>query len=298
MIVVSNTQISTKNLCERQHHYRFVQNGTGIEPSYLAVNTPLGTGLLGHSALEAYYTVIKDGGSAKDALVAAKEILTFEVIRLITDEPEQFEQLARVNHLLQLLEAYAEHYRNEPFKVLEVEKVFSTSITPDISYGMKTDILVEYTRGDLRGELAVWDHKFVFNFKSEAELNLDVQLPKYIKVLQDNGYPVRRGVFNQLRYREMKDPTFEQLFKRSKLPDPKQIEIDTIWDEQKDTAEEIAAGIPKPRRTQHMLTCKYCPFTGICKTELMGNDISTTIKAEFRPTTYGYTDFVLAGDVF
>jgi len=301
MYVVSNTEVSTRNLCERMHYYRFIKDDGGIEPSYLAINTPLGTGLLGHRAMEAYYLAVKDGGTVRDALAAAREVLQFEVIRLATEEPEQFEQLQRVVQLQNLIEAYSNHYTNDTFKILEVEKVFTTSITQDIFFGLRLDLLVEYTRGDLRGELAVWDHKFVYNFKTPAEIEMDSQLPKYIKALQDNNYPVRRGVFNQLRYRDMKDPTFEQLFKRSKLSDPTKIEIETIWDEQASTAQKIAdiatgKKLAAPIRNQHILTCKHCYFQGLCKADLMGTDTTQMVKANFQANQHRYTDYIDVGD--
>jgi PD-(D/E)XK nuclease superfamily len=290
-MIVSNTEVSTHNLCERQHWYRFNQS---LEPRHFSVNSPIGLGIIGHAALERYYLVFLEGGSVDDAKQVAMDYLKAEALRLSDD----FLQLMKLTHLVQLIDAYAEYYRVEPFKVLAVEKVYQTHVAGNINYGLKLDLLVEWLTGVERGSIVIVDHKFVYNFKSRAELEMDCQLPKYTKTLRDNGYDISHSVFNQIRYREMKAPEPTDLFKRSRM-DSTKYEIGKMWEEQYQTALRIAnPSSDYPIRTQHLLTCRGCFFQSLCKADLQGLDTVNMRIADYKPSEYGYVDMIDTGAHF
>lgn len=298
-MIVSNTEVSTFNLCEYQHDIRFNRS---LEPRYLSVNTPLGMGILGHEAFEAYYLEMLEGSPVETSLKAARAVLEAKISWIQENEPEEFQQLIKIAHLIELFEAYAEFYRQEPFRVLAVEKVYQTNIAPGIEYGLKLDLLVEWLKGIDAGELVIIDHKFVYNFKSRAELEMDCQLPKYTKTLRDNGLHVSHSIFNQVRYRELKAPGPTDVFLRMRM-DSSPRKIKNIWAEQRETAEKIkerreGTSDENPVRTLHILACRYCLFQGLCETELDGRDSTSMQITDFKDSTYGYVDMTQAGDIF
>lgn len=279
-MIISNAQISTKLLCDKAHDYRYRLNK---EPKVLA--PALYRGVLGHSALETYYRNIKDGKTVDESRGAALSVLDKEISRIASETPEEFERVQLVLKLRKLIEAYAEVYRIEPFKVLEVEQDYRTPVDLDVEYVLRLDLLVEMTKGEYRGDLVVTDHKFVYNFKSALDIQMDAQLPKYIKTLRENGYFVTKGMFNQVRTRDLKNPKIEDLFRRDIFKSNKD-EIEQIWTEQKIVANQISNNAKNPGyvpvRTMSLQVCRFCAFQGPCKAELNGDDVTQLLEANYQ----------------
>lgn len=279
-MIISNSQVATKNLCDRAHYYRYIRNK---EPKKLS--PVLYRGVMGHLALQDYYLEHKEGSQIEVCRDAALSVLDKEIARIAREEPQEFELVAINMQLRKLLEDYAEVYRVEPFKVLEVEKDFTTPVGPDIDYILQLDVLIEMIKGEYRGDLVVMDHKFVYNFKSALDIQMDAQLPKYVKTLQDNGYTITKGIFNQIRTRQIKNPSPEDIYRRDLLKTNKK-ETETIWREQ----EEVAAQIlydrfnteRPPIRTMNYLVCRFCAYQGPCKAELNGDDATQMLEANFQ----------------
>lgn len=292
-MIVSNSEIGMFLRCERQHYYRFA---LGVEPRLDTVGKAISRGIVGHKALNAYYTALQEGYSVNDCRDAANEVVKQEIVTTQRLYPEAFDLMTVLIDLKRMIDGYADMYTEEPFKVLHLEEYFSTKIDDDIDYGLRLDMLIEYTKGPYRGEIVVMDHKFVYNFKTQAELDSDVQLAKYTKTLRDNGYKYTvRGVFNQLRYRPIKNPTPDQLYRRAPVKASKPA-IDRLWLEQSRTAKKIERYRSMPvaqyedecTRNRSQFTCKYCHFQKLCDAELEGTDITTLLAAEYQPNTYGY----------
>ncbi len=210
--------------------------------------------------------------------------------------PDDFERVHILTDLKNRIDAYAEHYRTDSFIVHEVETVHKARLFKDMAYGLKLDLLIELTSGEFKGDLIVMDHKFVYNFKTDKELNMDGQLPKYIMALRVNGIVVTKAIFNQIRYRSIKDAQPKDLYNRT-WARTSLTQRTTIWSEQVDTATEILNRGLSPLytpRTMSVLTCRSCYFEPICNTELHGGDVTHLIATQYQPTTYGYTD--LQGD--
>lgn len=285
--VVSNTQVSSFGLCENQHHYRF---GMGIEPKPDLLSPALYRGITGHNALEAYYAAIMEGDDVDTAKKAMKGVLQKEMLRVSVEMPEDVDRIALLAQLFQLLDGYVEHYRNEPFKVIAVEKVYQAPITASILYSMKLDLLIQWQSGPFRGDYEIFDHKFVYNFKDVAELEMDGQMPKYLRTLKANGITISKGRFNQIRYRPMKYATASDIFRRTpaRLTPAK---TENIWDEQRKWALKIQeADKDDHLRTLSVVACRGCYFYEICNAELMGQNTDKLISTRYQPTTYGYTD--------
>lgn len=278
MQIISNSEITSYNLCKRQWYYSYVLE---IGPKMLPL--AMYRGVIGHAALEPYYLLMKDGASIEECKAAAKDVLRKEAMRISTECPTEFERIGIVAELTRIIDAYAEFYRKEPFKVIAVESVYSTPIVPDeLSFGMVLDLLVEMTAGEFRGDFIVIDTKFVYNFKSIDELELDAQLPKYIKTVRDNGILVSKGIFNQIRYRELNNPKPDQVFRRTPARINKAA-TDIIWAEQRDAAVEISSNPAPPRRTLSPFICKGCLYKKLCRADMLGQDTTNMIAAEFMP---------------
>lgn len=293
-MIISNTEVTTKNICDVAHEFHFIK---GVAPKQLPV--PLYRGIIGHSALQVYYELMKEGEPVEVCRDGALAVLDKEIARIASETPEEFEQIQLIMNIRNLIKDYADVYRKEPFRVLEVEKKYFTPVDPelDIHYGLQLDTLIEMIAGEFRGEIVVMDHKFVYNFKTALDIQMDAQLPKYIKTLQDNGYSVSRGWFNQVRTRQMKAPRPEDLYRRSWIKSNRH-ETAQIWKEQAKVAREIHSikSDPdyEPVRTMSYITCRGCMFQGPCKSSLDGTDVSTMLQAQFEPSKYGYTDLSAA----
>jgi hypothetical protein len=296
-VIVSNTEVTMYNTCRRQHYYRF---GMDIEPRFSNLGPAIIRGLTGHTALDAYYGAKMTGYSHDEAVEYAYDTLNRKLAEFITEFPDDNELIKIVAKVKSMLKGYFFLYRNDDFIIHEVEKFFSAPITDTDTYGMRLDLLIELTSGEFRGDFVVVDHKFVYNFKTQKELAMDGQLSKYVKTLRKNGYVVTKGMFNQLRYRELKDPTYDDLYKRTTVR-ASAIKSDNIWKEQQKCTTEISKLKKLPLQEQSELavrnlspfTCKYCHFQQLCDAELSEQDISNALVTNYQPNTYGYADAVL-----
>ena len=97
-------------------------------------------------------------------------------------------------------------------------------------------------------------------------------------------------MFNQVRYRSLKSPNPDDIFRRTFIR-PTNKEIDQIWSEQIEAAKEIVYNPAKPRRTLSSIICKHCFFQTLCKADLMGEDTATKILVQYMPRTSPFTDW-------
>lgn len=287
--VVSNTQVTTKSVCDRQHFYRFI---LGIEPLPGNLSPALYRGIIGHEALEVYYTWLMNGQTVESARLAALEHLEAVTLKVVQETPEAADRVILLAELSQLIDAYSRFYGVEPFEVIAVEQVYQAPIGEDLYYGMKLDVLIKYTSGEFRGDYAIFDHKFVYNFKDAPELEMDGQMPKYQKTLRENGIIVSKAVFNQIRYRKINDPHPNQIFRRTpaRLNPTKTA---AIWDEQKEIAQKIVddeATQKRPLRTLSLLVCRNCHFYELCNADMMGQNTELMVSTNYQKSTYGYTN--------
>jgi len=282
-MIVSNTEISTYNICKRRHHYQSILK---LEPSLLPV--PLYRGIVGHMGWEAYYISGRD-------VNAAKNIFRLELAELAVNYPEETKHFEALSQLMILIEKYHEFYGEDEFEVLEIEKSYRApiSLEEDLWFGLRLDLLGRFTRGPYRGDLVIVDHKFVYNLKTKEDIEVDGQMPKYTKTLQANGLTITKWLFNQIRYRSLKDPDPSKIFKRELVKDSPE-ETEQIWKEQKEAALEIRDNQENPnyspRRSLHPIVCKGCQFQKLCKAELRGHNTNTMMRLEYKPSTYvGYS---------
>lgn len=290
-MIVSNTEITAKNTCDHQHGYMYIDE---LEPRVYSLH--IRRGVAGHAVLESYYKCRKVNWNHAASVDYAMDTLR-EIIK--NSDPDDFEHTKMLAQLSTLMNKYFEYYSNDQFKILAVEEVFTAPmVMGSIEFGMYLDVLVEHTSGGFRGSVDLLDHKFVNNFKTPDELRLDAQQPKYIKVTRLNGVQVRQAIFNQIRYRSMKDPKPEDLFRRSPLMSTRQA-IDTVWEEATETAVDIYNEHIRPteaitRRRQSYTACKYCSFKDLCMAELAGEDTTIMRQMGFQKRSRPLKDWMLS----
>lgn len=285
-MIISNSEVDIFNTCERKWWYGFAQ---GIRSKY--ASEALSYGVLGHRALESYYKALKEGESWADARAAGMaEVSQYMGNGLTTGDYKDDVDIATV--VGQRFMLYTEKYRNDGWRILEVEKTFKTSsLAEGIEYAMTCDLLVEETKGPFTGEVIPVDHKWCYNFWLDIEIELHPQLPKYIKTLRDNGYPVKRGMLNEIRYRA----NAKKLFERAPV-NPNEEAIRQIQEEEARAAklieyytrQGVAASGTLVRRKMQRTVCRNCPYNLVCKMELYGEDPTRVMVSNFEPNTYGY----------
>lgn len=287
--IISNSEVTAYNECARRHWYQY---NHGLQPR--SYGLALTRGIIGHEVLEAYYNMIMAGSSVDDAKHRSLGVLDEFILNFSANNLTEYDKIMMLTQLRQLIEKYIDFYGQDgdDFNILAVEKVYTAPVDDDIAYGMKLDMLIEITSGVHRGEIVIMDHKFLYNFKSDEELSIDGQLPKYIRTVAGSreGIPVTRGIFNQLRYRELKNPDPEAIFRRTWVKPTRQAK-EQIWQEQVDASIEIVHNPRPPRRTLSPLVCKNCYFLQICRADLNGEPTETIKKVDYKPLVDRYLDW-------
>jgi len=280
---ISNSEVSTWLVCKRQYYYGF---DLALEP--IKFNESLSRGLLGHEVLACYYKELQRGRNHETAMATARKFLGEFMGRNVYDLPIILE----VDKILQGYWAYRQGDPN--WRILHVEEQFDVFLTQEFEFSMRLDLLVQ----DITtGEVILVDHKFVYDFWTQDDLALNPQLPKYIGALRVNGYKVDRAILNQLRYRNLKEPTPERLFVREPYAPSNQKVVNVVRD-QISASQEIVAWkeLPleergkKAMRILNKVVCRGCPAKVLCQQELDGAPLDYLIKTEYKQRTYGYNE--------
>lgn len=274
-LLISNSEVDSKLKCNRLHYYQYA---LGLYPKTLGRANRIG--LLGHHVLEYYYRTIMEGGSREEAFQAGMDQV------IASHEHEEIDVIQLVsNRFMQ----YCERYKNERFKVVGVEGVFSTPLDNGTTYPLTLDLLAFYEDGPWEGQYVVIDHKFKYDFFSPDELSMHVQTFKYIWTLRKLGYNIKRSMLNQIRYREgIKD--VDKLFRREIL-EPTDIQLENIMREHMAVSSEIVSCKQQPvswyaqnaPRRFNAKDCSYCYFRIPCRQELLGKDASATLTNMYAP---------------
>lgn len=291
--VISHSEAETKLLCDKRHWYAFGDSHyglhAGLEP--LVFSDALYRGICGHIALHAYYKKLIEGGSfeqARAACIAANSALGMR-------PNANFKILADLNsRILPRFFDSAEKMIRDGWIPLAAEKEFRLVVVINevrYVYPFKPDLLVR----DPAGNVWVWDHKFVYNFFTPAEINLLPQIPKYIGALRALGHNIKGGYYNQLRYREVKDllahvrqEPFVPTNERVKEAFRQQAHImEQIGELKRGSLDDWNNGA---LRTLNQMVCKTCSFKHLCAVELNGGSGKLMRESEFQANTYGYEE--------
>ena len=182
------------------------------------------------------------------------------------------------------------------YRVQAMEKTFRLEIPLEkrrLIYPFTPDLIL----ADPAGDNYIVDHKFIYNFYTDDEINLLPQVPKYIGALRALGLPVKGGMYNMLRWRAVKDQGLDANFRRVPFV-PSNARIRQAFTQQVKIMNKIADykegkladWKSNVTRTQNSMICKSCSFKPLCIVEINGGDGILMRKVEYNPNSYGYSE--------
>ena len=296
-IVISHSEVESYLLCNAKHYYAFIEStygpNAGLEPK--TFSNSLYRGIVGHEALGAFFNAIKDGATINEAAEVSYSLLRNKIrsdevlnnpnyMNILSDLSGRILPRFYANEVVKLL--------SQGWTVVHAEETFRLRMNFEEGtyvYPFTPDAILR----DRAGNLWVWDHKFVYNFYSEAEIKLLPQLPKYIGALRALGLPIKGGYYNMLRWREVKDESAHVAHSKV-TPNDTRVQNSFL---QQYRLMELLGGIkqrpdPGPAEIDHTLNgmiCRSCSFKTLCAADLSGVDTKLMKRVEFRKNTYGYT---------
>lgn len=286
---VSHSEVDSYLLCRRKHYY-----GYGLSLERITTSHSLATGTAGHRVLEKFYSVLLEiGGTAEEQLAGWDTALEAAKQEYDTVVSEGYEDADNRAELMQMLfnEDWG-YFANEfmvknGWRVLAVEQEFNLLYNEqtDSRYPFVVDMIVE----DPNGKIVVIDHKFVYDFYTPEQTDLQPQIPKYIGALRAMNYPVGYGAYNMVRTRKLKTPDASSMHYFMILKPNTERVLNTFM-EQLGVAAEIQALKELPieeqskraYRTANKMVCQSCSFRDICSTELMGGNTQLMLKTEYK----------------
>ena len=286
---VSHSEVDSYLLCRRKHYY-----GYGLSLERISTSQSLATGTAGHRILEAFYAhLLSLSDTAKGQLENFDLALerAYFVYREVMDEGYTDANNRAMLHDILFHEEWG-YFANEfmvknGWRVLAVEAEFSLIYDTDTqsSYPFVVDMLVQ----DPEGRYVVIDHKFVYDFYTPEQTDLQPQIPKYIGALRAMGHEIAYGAYNMLRTRKLKTPAADSMnYFMILKPNPDRV-LNTFM-EQLGVAAEIQAlkelsideQNKRAYRTANKMVCQSCSFRDICSTELIGGNTELMLRTEYK----------------
>ena len=286
---VSHSEVDSYLLCRRKHYY-----GYGLSLERISTSQSLATGTAGHRILEAFYAhLLSLSDTAKGQLENFDLALerAYFVYREVMDEGYTDANNRAMLHDILFHEEWG-YFANEfmvknGWRVLAVEAEFSLIYDTETqsSYPFVIDMLVQ----DPEGKYVVIDHKFVYDFYTPEQTDLQPQIPKYIGALRAMGHEIAYGAYNMLRTRKLKTPAADSMnYFMILKPNPDRV-LNTFM-EQLGVAAEIQAlkelsideQNKRAYRTANKMVCQSCSFRDICSTELIGGNTELMLRTEYK----------------
>jgi len=245
--------------------------------------------------LQSYYdTLLKLTPSQKtDAVYKEAEENAFVVLAAYLAKADLFsaEMILKLRHVLV---RYFERARitQHQWVVLQVEQFYELPLVEDFTYACRLDLLVL-----IDGLVTIVDHKFVYNFWSQDDLDLNPQLPKYAGILRNHGVRVDRIMVNQIRYRVRRSSPYEddEMFRESFSPATEPLVRNHLREQILISRKIIEhRGLPveerglNSTRVLNPMVCRSCSVKSLCIQALQGVDIKNEIAASYQPNTYDY----------
>lgn len=286
---VSHSEVDSYLLCRRKHYY-----GYGMSLQRLNTSQALATGTAGHRILEAFYAHLMSLSDTAEGQLENFDLglqRAYTVYREIMDEGYEDTNNRAMLHDMLFHEEWG-YFPNEfmvrnGWKVLAVEAEFSLiyDTETESSYPFVVDMIVE----DPEGRYVVIDHKFVYDFYTPAQTDLQPQIPKYIGALRAMNHEIVYGAYNMIRTRKLKTPARDSMSYFMILK-PNTDRVLNTFMEQLGVAAEIQALKELPLedqnkrayRTANKMVCQSCSFRDICSTELIGGNTELMLKTEYK----------------
>lgn len=294
MTIVSNSEIETYQKCERMFYYSRVLR---LRPKALPVFIRRGS--FGHDLMEHGFQALLDGGTVDDALQAAAVPLTQ---LMESDDKDKADLMGVYRHVTTFITWTQSEEVGWKVVALEDRGMWNISQNremkdgdpeTDLIFGYTPDIIIEFTHGQLRGQHAVLDYKFVGQYMTEETINMAQQIPKYIiyRNKTKTDFKIRRGAFVQLNTRATATDKGHKLF-LVKWVTPSAKRLERIERENELLAQRVASaygGLSEQfLRTVNKDVCGRCFYYELCTNELDGKPIEKIMDREFKHNDYGY----------
>lgn len=281
---ISNSEVSTWLACRQMYQFAFM-----LEITPKVTPTPLARGTLGHLAFQTYIEARLNSSNHQQALKAVENVWINALKEGISvDIAIQTQEI--FNRYMAFHEGWPE------WKLLGTEERLDLSITDEITIPIRYDVMVEEVKSS---KILVGDWKFTYDFWSPDDHALNAQAPKYITIMNSNGYDVAGGFLAELRTRtlgaqKMSDkrnlwrhtyyyPSLAK--KRNMMKQHIAAALEII--EYRDSSPEEQEAMTIPLLSKHG-ACKFCNFKELCASKLDGKDISFDIEHGYVKNTYGY----------
>jgi len=270
-VTVSHSEVESYLRCERQHFY-----GYGLEIQRINESDSLRRGTLGHAALEVFFNSMKDTSDFEASKVAAYTFLSEYAITVPVIMSEV------VNCLGFFFEGYPFH----GWEILGVEYENVLSVTDKLAMPFVIDLIVR----DLYGDVWVVDHKFMYDFLSDHDVELMPQIPKYMVGMKAVGFNVDRAAYSIFRYRKMKEESVDNKY----LFKPIEVTVDRMKQtilEQVVVSDRIQSLKHLPieewsgsaMRTANKMVCNSCSFRSLCVAELNNWQPNLILNGDYMP---------------
>jgi hypothetical protein len=297
-VTVSHSEAESFLQCQRRWLYGYGWNLTKKQHG-----TALTRGTAGHKVLEEFYNAwLYWQWSDEDVSSEPSEQRKLEM-RWNTAYTAAFDTLTYLEQQCQvgdesgsrtLREMITTYFEHEPFvsqgyEVLAVEQEFTLEYDEEgIAYPFVVDLILR----DPQSKIVVVDHKFQYDFLTIADMQVMPQLAKYVGSIRALGLPADYAVYNQLRYRTKKNPSWTDIVRQSEVP-LTPTRIVRTFNEQVKTAARIIEFKNKTPEQQNedalrvgvKMICKSCPFKDLCAEDLQGGNVKTLINAEYTQKT-------------
>jgi hypothetical protein len=279
-VTVSHSEAEAFLQCQRRWLYGYGWNLTKKQHG-----TALTRGTTGHKVLETFYASILEGVTPEQAYGRVLDELDF------AEAEHQTGDETGSRTLREMITTYFEHepFVSQGYEVLAVEQEFTLEYDEEgIAYPFVVDLILR----DPQGKVVVVDHKFQYDFLTIADMQVMPQLAKYVGSIRALGLPADYAVYNQLRYRTKKDPSWTDIVRQSEVP-LTPTRIVRTFNEQVKTAARIIEFKNKTPEQQNedalrvgvKMICKSCPFKDLCAEDLQGGNVKTLINAEYTQKT-------------
>lgn len=251
-------------------------------------------GIQGHMLFEVWFRKFQETNSWNEAMLALSDAYETMLHMGLTAE-----EIKRAADLQVRVVGFLKNFENtiRQWEIIAVEREFRVPIEdpdiPDLVYAFTPDLIVRH-----HGAYRIVDWKFPYNFYNATAIRLMPQIPKYIGALREMGWAnVKDGVYGFVRYRSLKNPIVNQLYKMEPVT-PNRHNIQETWNEYRAVAKEIAVlrsySLPewaaRTKRVGNNLVCNSCAFKELCAAEKEGSTAARIRQELYVPSTYGYVE--------
>jgi hypothetical protein len=286
---VSHSEVDSYLLCRRKHYY-----GYGLSLERISKSQALATGTAGHKILEAFYAHLMSLAETAEGQLENFDLglqRAYKMYENIIDEG--YEDAPNRATLYDMLFHEEWGYFANEFMVKNGWRILAVEAEFSLVYDKETDsrypFVVDLVAEDPQGRWVVIDNKFVYDFYTPGQTDLQPQIPKYIGALRAMNHEIVYGAYNMIRTRKLKTPTSDTMSYFMILK-PNTDRVLNTFMEQLGVAAEIQAlkeltieeQNKRAYRTANKMVCQSCSFKDICSTELIGGNTQLMLKTEYK----------------